>query len=298
MAVNLYIPPESNIFAVAGIEIGIAEAGIRKANRRDLTVFRLAAGSSVAGVFTLNRFRAAPVQVCEAHLATDQGVRALVINTGNANAGTGDSGLHAPGKPARPWRRLLKYLARTGLAVFYRRHSGAAATGSTGGRTACRRRQPGQQQLVRRRPQHHDHRHATQNRIAVVSTSGNKTITITGISKGAGMISPNMATMLGYLATDAGIAPALLQRNGAATSPTIRSTASPSMATPPPTTHSLSWPPAKAASDRFEVGHLVYAALYAALADAATRTGPKNRARCRRRDQVHDNTGRRHGQYR
>src|SRR3546814_169991 len=70
-------------------------AGIRKANRRDLTVFRLAEGSSVAGVFTVNRFRAAPVQVSEAHLASGHGIRALVINTGNANAGTGASGLRA-----------------------------------------------------------------------------------------------------------------------------------------------------------------------------------------------------------
>src|SRR3546814_4731172 len=95
MAVNFYIPPESSIFPVAGVEIGIAEAGIRKANRRDLTVFRLAEGSSVAGVFTVNRFRAAPVQVSEAHLASGHGIRALVINTGNANAGTGASGLRA-----------------------------------------------------------------------------------------------------------------------------------------------------------------------------------------------------------
>src|SRR5690606_10069860 len=95
MAVNLYIPPESAIFPVAGVEIGTAEAGIRKAGRRDLTVFRLAEGSSVAGVFTLNRFRAAPVQVCETHLAAGQGIRALVVNTGNANAGTGESGLQA-----------------------------------------------------------------------------------------------------------------------------------------------------------------------------------------------------------
>src|SRR5690606_18485639 len=95
MAVNLYIPPESDIFPVEGVEIGTAEAGIRKANRRDLTVFRLAPGTSVAGVFTLNRFRAAPVQVCEAHLAEEQGIRALVINTGNANAGTGEDGLRA-----------------------------------------------------------------------------------------------------------------------------------------------------------------------------------------------------------
>ncbi|WP_287813561.1 bifunctional ornithine acetyltransferase/N-acetylglutamate synthase, partial [Achromobacter sp.] len=93
MAVNLQIPSESEIFPVAGVEIGVTEAGIRKANRRDLTVFRLAEGSSVAGVFTRNRFCAAPVQVCQAHLADGGPIRALVINTGNANAGTGEDGL-------------------------------------------------------------------------------------------------------------------------------------------------------------------------------------------------------------
>src|SRR5690554_3397541 len=94
MAVNLYIPPESQIFPVAGVEIGIAEAGIRKANRRDLTVFRLAEGTTVAGVFTRNRFRAAPVVVCEENLARPgNAIRALMINTGNANAGTGEQGM-------------------------------------------------------------------------------------------------------------------------------------------------------------------------------------------------------------
>ena len=93
MAVNLQIPSESDIFPVAGVEIGVAEAGIRKANRRDLTIFRFAPGTSVAGVFTRNRFRAAPVQVCEAHLAAGGPIAALVINTGNANAGTGSEGL-------------------------------------------------------------------------------------------------------------------------------------------------------------------------------------------------------------
>ena len=95
MAVNLHIPSESDIHPVAGVRIGTAEAGIRKANRRDLTVFALDEGTNVAGVFTRNRFRAAPVQVCEANLALGVDIRALVVNTGNANAGTGESGLDA-----------------------------------------------------------------------------------------------------------------------------------------------------------------------------------------------------------
>ncbi|MES2960369.1 MAG: bifunctional ornithine acetyltransferase/N-acetylglutamate synthase, partial [Pseudomonadota bacterium] len=93
MPVNLTAPHPSALFAVPGVEIGVAMAGVRKANRRDLVVFSLAEGSAVAGVFTQNRFCAAPVQVCREHLRTDVGIRALVINTGNANAGTGDDGL-------------------------------------------------------------------------------------------------------------------------------------------------------------------------------------------------------------
>ncbi len=110
MAVNLFIPSESDIHPVAGVKIGITEAGIRKANRRDLTVFELAPGTSVAGVFTTNRFRAAPVQVCEAHLATHDGIRALVINTGNANAGTGQVGLEKAQQTCKEAARLLNIL--------------------------------------------------------------------------------------------------------------------------------------------------------------------------------------------
>src|SRR5512145_2845643 len=92
MPVNLSAPNASELLPVAGVRIGVAEAGIRKANRKDLTVFLLDEGSAVAGVFTQNRFCAAPVQVCREHLARGD-IRALVINTGNANAGTGEDGL-------------------------------------------------------------------------------------------------------------------------------------------------------------------------------------------------------------
>src|SRR5690606_40706091 len=86
MAVNLHIPVEEAVFPVAGVEIGVTEAGIRKPGRRDLTVFRLAEGTTVAGVFTRNRFRAAPVLVCEENLALPgNAIRALMVNTGNAN---------------------------------------------------------------------------------------------------------------------------------------------------------------------------------------------------------------------
>ncbi|NBQ88116.1 MAG: bifunctional ornithine acetyltransferase/N-acetylglutamate synthase, partial [Betaproteobacteria bacterium] len=93
MPVNLSAPHAADLLAVAGVRIGVAEAGIRKANRKDLTVVLIDDGAQVAGVFTQNRFCAAPVQVCREHLAAGHGIRAMVINTGNANAGTGEDGL-------------------------------------------------------------------------------------------------------------------------------------------------------------------------------------------------------------
>src|ERR671929_973598 len=92
MAVNLSAPRAEALHPVAGVRIGVAEAGIRKANRKDLTVFLLDEGAAAAGVFTQNRFCAAPVQVCREHLSRG-GIRAIVVNTGNANAGTGEDGL-------------------------------------------------------------------------------------------------------------------------------------------------------------------------------------------------------------
>ena len=92
MPVNLSAPRAEALQPVPGVRIGVAEAGIRKAGRKDLTVFLLEPGSAVAGVFTRNRFCAAPVQVCREHLGRG-GIRALVVNTGNANAGTGEDGL-------------------------------------------------------------------------------------------------------------------------------------------------------------------------------------------------------------
>ena len=93
MPVNLPIPVAADLFPVPGVRIGVAEAGVRKANRKDLTVVLLDEGASVSGVFTQNRFCAAPVQICRGHLALGLGIRAMLINTGNANAGTGDDGL-------------------------------------------------------------------------------------------------------------------------------------------------------------------------------------------------------------
>ncbi|MCX5464376.1 bifunctional glutamate N-acetyltransferase/amino-acid acetyltransferase ArgJ [Alcaligenes parafaecalis] len=210
MAVNLFIPSESDIYPIAGVKIGITEAGIRKANRRDLTVFELAPGTSVAGVFTTNRFRAAPVQVCEAHLATHDGIRALVINTGNANAGTGQLGLEKAQQTCKEAARLLNILPQqvlpfsTGVILEplpMDRLLGAlpAAVNDLSDNNWLN-------------AAHSIMTTDTQPKIVSrqIELSG-KTVTLTGISKGAGMIRPNMATMLGYLATDAGIAPELLR---------------------------------------------------------------------------------------
>lgn len=210
MAVNLTIPPESSIFPVAGVEIGIAEAGIRKANRKDLTVFKLASGTTVAGVFTQNRFRAAPVQVCESHLASGDPISALVINTGNANAGTGAEGLKATQQTCDALAALLNIKAQqvlpfsTGvileplpvdrLTKALPAALGSLAAGNWFAAAHSIMTTDTQPKIVSQR----------------IELDG-KTVTITGISKGAGMIRPNMATMLGYLATDAGIAPALLK---------------------------------------------------------------------------------------
>ncbi len=211
MPVNFAPTPADQLHAVPGLRIGTAMAGIRKANRRDLVLFALDEGSVVAGVFTSNRFCAAPVQVCRERLTSGNGIRALVINTGNANAGTGADGLArarstcdaaasqmgiAPEAvlpfstgvimESLPVDRIVAGLpaARADLAEA---HWAEAAQGimttDTLPKAASRQ----------------------------VSIAG-KTVTVTGISKGAGMIRPNMATMLGFVATDAVIAAPLLQQ--------------------------------------------------------------------------------------
>ncbi len=210
MPVNLPLPQAPDLHPVAGVRIGVTEAGVRKANRKDLTVFLLDEGASVAGVFTQNRYCAAPVQVCREHLAAGQGIRALVVNTGNANAGTGAPGL----ADARATCAALA--GALGVAP------GSILPFSTG---VIMEPLP-VQRIVAGLPAamagaRADNWLAAAQGIMTTDTQpkaysrqvqvGGKTVTVTGISKGAGMIRPNMATMLGFLATDAAIAPALLQ---------------------------------------------------------------------------------------
>lgn len=211
MAVNLQIPSESEIFPVAGVEIGVTEAGIRKANRRDLTVFRLAEGTSVAGVFTRNRFCAAPVQVCQAHLAAGGPISALVINTGNANAGTGEEGLKKARDTCDALGKLLGVPASQILPF---------STGVILEPLPLDRLVAGLPGAIANLAADHwssaAHGIMTTDTLPKISSAkvqiDGKTVTFTGISKGAGMIRPNMATMLSFLATDAGIAQPLLKK--------------------------------------------------------------------------------------
>lgn len=209
MAVNLHIPSDDAVYPVAGIEIGVTQAGIRKADRRDLTVFRLSEGTSIGGVFTRNRFCAAPVLVCQAHLKSDLGIRALVINTGNANAGTGEPGLKAAQQTCEALAALLD-LDSAQILPF--------STGVILEPLPVDRLKAGLPGALKDLKANNwvsaAHGIMTTDTLPKIHSQrlslGGKTITITGISKGAGMIRPNMATMLSYLATDAGLAQPLM----------------------------------------------------------------------------------------
>ncbi|HEY1057888.1 MAG TPA: bifunctional glutamate N-acetyltransferase/amino-acid acetyltransferase ArgJ [Limnobacter sp.] len=211
MPVNLTVPAAEQLFPVAGLDIGYAMAHIRKPNRKDVLVMRVAEDASVAGVFTKNRFCAAPVQVCQAHLKASKGIRALVVNTGCANAGTGERGLADAKATAAKVASLLNIQPEQVL-VF--------STGVILENLPMDRLLSGVDQAVAGLGQANWLDAAT----AIMTTDtlpkasstrlavGTGNITITGVSKGAGMIRPNMATMLGYLATDARISQAVLSR--------------------------------------------------------------------------------------
>jgi glutamate N-acetyltransferase / amino-acid N-acetyltransferase len=210
MPVNLSTPLAADLKPVAGVFLGVAEAGIRKVGRRDLTLIELDEGSRVAGVFTRNRFCAAPVQVCKDHLR-DSHVRALVINTGVANAGTGAEGLARADATCAAVARLLEIAPRQVLPF---------STGVILEPLPVDRLVSGlpRAKADMREDGWYDAAHAimTTDTVAkAVSRTveiGGATVTITGMSKGAGMIKPNMATMLGFVATDAGVAQSLLEQ--------------------------------------------------------------------------------------
>lgn len=212
MAVNLIAPQAGDLHPVAGVELGWAQAGLRKPGRKDLLLMRLAQGAQVAAVFTRNRFSAAPVLVAQEHLirahTQGTGIRLLLVNTGCANAGTGQSGIADARRSCEasaavvgcqahevlpfstgvimeplPLQRLIAGLPQAASRLAADQWLGAAEAIMTTDTVPKARSQQ-------------------------VSIAGCK-VTITGIAKGSGMIYPNMATMLGYVATDAPVAPAL-----------------------------------------------------------------------------------------
>ena len=210
MPVNLSAPDPAALFPVPGVRIGVTEAGVRKANRKDLTVVLIDEGAAVAGVFTQNRFCAAPVQVCREHLASGFGIRAMLINTGNANAGTGQDGLSRTRTTCVALARHLN-IAPEEILPF--------STGVIMEPLPIDRIQAALPAALADAADDHWARAAE----GIMTTDtvpkafsrqvhiGGSTVTITGISKGAGMIRPNMATMLGFMATDARIDAALIQ---------------------------------------------------------------------------------------
>ncbi len=211
MAVNLLSPNALGLYPVAGVRIGVTEAGIRKANRKDLVVVLLEAGASVAGVFTQNRYCAAPVQICRDHLQRNIGIRAMLINTGNANAGTGDDGMARARATCIALARKLD-IAPEQILPF--------STGVIMEPLPSDRIEAGIPAALLDAKEDNWLRAAegimtTDTLPKAFSTQvqvGGKTVTITGISKGAGMIRPNMATMLGFMATDATVPQTLMQQ--------------------------------------------------------------------------------------
>lgn len=211
MPVNYSTPAPEDLFSVAGVRLGLAEAGIRKLNRRDLTLIALEPGCSVAGVFTQNRFCAAPVQICRRHLDSEKEIRALVINTGIANAGTGEQGMLAAEASCDAVGRILSVDSDQVLPF---------STGVILEPLPVERLIAGLPRCVEGLQA--DNWHAAAHGIMTTDTVAKaasrrievngRTITVTGISKGAGMIKPNMATMLGFVATDAGISAPLLRK--------------------------------------------------------------------------------------
>lgn len=211
MPVKLNAPLAQDLLPVPGVQLGYAQAHIRKPNRKDVLVITLPEGSSVSGVFTLNRFCAAPVTVCKEHLKQGNGIRALLVNTGCANAGTGQQGLDDARASCIAVAQALN-ISPTQVLPF--------STGVILETLPMERLLAGIPNAVANL-QTDSWLNAAE---AIMTTDivakgtsrtltiNGKTVTITGISKGSGMIHPNMATMLGYIATDAAISQAALDK--------------------------------------------------------------------------------------
>ena len=210
MPVKLTTPQASSLLPVKGVQLGFAQAHVRKPNRKDVLVMTLAENSRVAGVFTLNRFCAAPVILCKEYLAQTKGIRALLVNTGCANAGTGEDGLNRAKQSCEALGGLLG-LQTNQILPF--------STGVILEPLPVDKVIAGMPAAIENLKEDNWLNAAE----AIMTTDivakgtsrqitlGGKQVTITGISKGSGMIHPNMATMLGYIATDAAISQAALE---------------------------------------------------------------------------------------
>jgi len=210
MPVNLSTPVAALLLSVAGVFLGTAEAGIKSAGRKDLLVIRLEEGATVAGVFTTNRFCAAPVTVAKLHLDAGKGIRALVVNTGNANAGTGEPGMQAARTTCAELAKLLGCEPEQVLPY---------STGVIMEPLPVDKIVAGLPQAIAnlKADNWYDAAHTIMTTDILpkavsrqVQING-ETVTVTGMSKGSGMIHPSMATMLGYITTDAAIPQPLLQ---------------------------------------------------------------------------------------
>ena len=210
MPVKLDAPQAASLLPVRGIQLGYTMAHVRKPNRKDVLVMTLAEGSRVAGVFTKNRFCAAPVILCQTHLANTSGIRALLVNTGCANAGTGEDGLARAQQSCEALGKLLNVSANQILPF---------STGVILDPLPVDKVIAGMPAAIANLKEDNWLNAAE----AIMTTDivakgtsrtinlGGRKITITGISKGSGMIHPNMATMLGYIATDAAVSQSALE---------------------------------------------------------------------------------------
>ena len=211
MAVNLFAPNPDDIFPVAGVALGFARAQIKPWDRRDVMLMHLCPGSHVAGVFTQNAFAAAPVQLCRQHLKAGADIRALIINAGNANCGTGEQGLQAAQATCKavglalqcapeqvlPFSTgvILEHLPVEKIVAAVPQAVASLAEGNWCEAAAAIMTTDTVAKAVSQR----------------VKIDGS-VITVTGIAKGVGMLQPNMATMLAYMATDACIEQPLLNK--------------------------------------------------------------------------------------
>jgi len=210
MPVNFTPTARDKLLPIKGISLGITEANIKKPGRKDLLLIALEEGAEVTAVFTQNRFCAAPVIVAREHLESGQAVRALVINTGNANAGTGEDGLTRAGTVCRELSALLGCESEQVLPF---------STGVIMEPLPVEKILAGLPSCVNNlgKADWYDAAQAIMTTDIVPKafsrqvTVNGQTATITGIAKGSGMIHPNMATMLGYIATDAGVTQEALQ---------------------------------------------------------------------------------------